>query len=90
MRIYKYTINPLGVTEHRMNQGAKMLSTHEQDNGICVWAEVGTGPMVNYYFHAFPTGMEVDATDLNYIGTTLLAEGQLVNHVYYKEEKCHL
>lgn len=66
-----------------MPKGAKILTAHEQDGNICLWAEVQPNNESEFrYFEIFGTGHEMSAKDRQYIGTAFLMGGRLVFHVY--------
>lgn len=80
--IYKYPLNPADLYI-LMPIGAKILSVAQQDNQICLWAEVDNeAPEGLVGFEVFGTGHEVPDNDREFIGTALINDGEFVFHVY--------
>lgn len=71
-----------------MPQGAEILSAHEQNGEICLWAMVNPdAPFVDRNFVILGTGEESSsefAAQLKFIGTTLINSGRFVFHVFEK------
>jgi hypothetical protein len=82
-RIFKYTINPNKLF-YNMPEGAKILTAHEQNGDICVWAEVDSEQlkMEQREILVFGTGHSIPDEPRRYIGTAFLENGGLVFHVY--------
>jgi len=86
--IYKYRLSPTSnVIE--MPEGAQVLSVHEQQGDVCLYAEVDTSrPYENRLFLVAGTGWNIDDSDMHYgrkfIGTVVCDGlwGQLVWHVF--------
>lgn len=84
MAVWKFTIEPWG-TRVEMPKGARLLHVHEQNNGVCVWAEVDvTAPKVDRIVLIVGTGHQVPRGAQTYVGTAHIVEaGQpIVLHVY--------
>ena len=85
--IWKFTLAPW-TTAIEMPAGARLLHAPEQDQEVCVWAEVDPGArLVIHRVAAIPTGGRV-AGECRYIGTAHIVDlGQhLVFHVYDRGE----
>lgn len=79
MVIYKYQITGSDC-EIEMPEGSNVLTAHEQNGRICVWAEVDTSkPLEKRRFVTVGTGYESPA-DGTYIGTAFIYA--YVMHVY--------
>jgi hypothetical protein len=83
--IYKYPLFPAQL-QIEMPKGARILTAREQDDTICVWAEVDTEqPSETRVLEVFGTGhlmREEMGVSREYIGTAFLEGGSLVFHVY--------
>ncbi len=80
--IYKYTLNPKDLNV-RMPIGARLLSVAEQNNQICVWAEVDSEADTELVgFEVFGTGHELTDNNHEFVGTALMDDGDFVFHVY--------
>ena len=82
--IFKYALNPNDLNL-KMPVGAKILSAHNQNNQICIWAEVDTSAELELVgFEILGTGHEIVINENNreFIGTVLIHDGELVFHVY--------
>jgi hypothetical protein len=82
--IWKYTLDPAKL-EIKMPRGAKLLTASEQNNEICVWAEVDTYASEEWViFEVYGTGHEIPPLtyERDYIGTAKLEGGSLILHVY--------
>lgn len=64
--------------------GANWLCAHEQNDEICVWAEVETtNPMEPNRFLIYGTGFDIECEyTRKYLGSAFLEKGHLVFHVY--------
>lgn len=92
--IYKYDIAEVngGIIEGPIT---KLLHVGAQHNGIKVWAEIDTNaPIRKFQIICIGTGWNLDSTRVDeqsvldthtYIGTVMLANGNLVFHVYSAE-----
>ncbi len=86
--IWKYTIEDVwGPHTLKMPAGAQVLSVHEQNGEICLWAQVhGMQPKVDRVFQFFGTGRSIPATlvindRLVFVGTFHLRPGA-VGHLF--------
>jgi hypothetical protein len=82
--IWKYTLTPGEVV--RMPEGAVVLTAREQNDQICIWAEVDPAKANEVrQFEIFGTGHPMPAdmgVERKYIGTASLYDGKLIFHVY--------
>lgn len=84
--IWKYTLSAVSTIE--MPMGAQLLTVHEQNNEVCMWALVDASQETEYRsFCVYGTGQEVPKQPMLYIGTALLHSGTLVLHVFERVEK---
>ncbi len=83
--IWKFTLRP--IIEIEMPEGAQVLSVHEQNGEVCMWAQVRTeNPTVKRKFFTFGTGHILpDNKRLKYVGTALLIDEALVLHVFEED-----
>lgn len=80
--IWKYTVTP-NVLFYSMPEGAKILTAKEQNDEVCVWAEVDPDkPVEMRKIMVYGTGHSVPPEPQEYIGTAHLMNGSLVLHVY--------
>jgi hypothetical protein len=65
-------------------RGAKFLHCAAQKNSIALWYEIPDpeAPTEQRGFQIFGTGTGPVGDHLSYVGTALLADGELVLHVY--------
>lgn len=81
--IYKY---PISITQSfsylQIPKNAIPLSVHEQNNQICLWAQVDPSQsIVNVPIHIVPTGETIpDYQDTKFIGTVHI--NHLVFHIF--------
>jgi hypothetical protein len=87
--IWKYTIpvNALAASFTNVEyipEGARFLSVAPQHGSIALWYEIPDpdAPPIEHGFQLFGTGTGPIGDHLDYVGTTLHADGQLVLHVY--------
>jgi hypothetical protein len=67
----------------RIPVGAKLLHVAAQRNHACMWFEVDTEAEVEpRRFQLFGTGHGPIRDGLNYVGTCIYADGDLVLHIY--------
>lgn len=86
--IYKYPIALDGKVE--MPIGAVVLTAREQDDNICIWAQVDTlqAAVETRTFQVFGTGNEIPTDHVMcYFGTVMFQGGALVFHVFEKMGK---
>lgn len=83
--IWKYELNSRN-KKIKMPIGARILTTLEQNNIPCIWAEINTEAKTEeVIFEVFGTGHEMPVdpgTVREYIGTVSLYDGTLIFHVY--------
>lgn len=61
----------------------KILHVREQNDSLCVWFEVDPdSSKARYSFQVFGTGTGPIGDHLNYLGTGIFADGDLVLHLY--------
>lgn len=82
--IYKY---PIDITDEQavyMPKGSTILHVAEQQGRVCLWAMVDPGAKTaTRRILVFGTGHPCDdAIGMNYVGSVLIAGGQLVFHVF--------
>lgn len=88
--IWKYSIlsgNRDGAkVEIMMKKGAKILYLDEQNNDICMWAEVDTeAEEIKRYFQVVGTGHEINqnmGTVWEYVGSAKVEGGKFVFHIF--------
>lgn len=80
--IWKYNLRP-GCTVD-MPKGAKLLHVAEQNDDVCLWAQVDPlAPLEARRFAILGTGHDMpDYFKMEYIGTALMRNLNLVFHVY--------
>jgi len=84
-KIFKYRIPFLDFTEVSMPTGAKILEVQNQDESLCVWAEVDpdTPMMERRFFHVYRTGHNMyEECEETYLGTAQFQRGEYVFHLY--------
>lgn len=83
--IFKYKIDN-NFLKIEIFKNAKILTVQEQRGEIFIWAEVNTLlDIETREFILIGTGHEIpDYSEINYIGTVQLHNGDLVIHVYEK------
>jgi len=80
--IHKYILSPYN-EKVDMLAGAKILHVGVQRGAICIWAEVDTSAkFVERRFGVYGTGHTMPTEPGKYIGTVMLADGDLVFHIY--------
>ena len=82
--VYKYPLTMVDKQEVSIPTGAKILSIQVQHNQICIWALVNTdNEFEKRTFILCGTGYSISTElQLNFIGTVLLYEGELVIHCF--------
>lgn len=85
--VYRIPVNVLTAsttTVHRIPDGARLLQLAEQRGQVALWYEVPDpeATKVRHGFQLFGTGTGPIGDHLVYVGTALLAGGDLVLHVY--------
>ncbi len=87
--IYKYRLDIVDEQRVEMPIDSTILSVHNQDNQVMMWAKVGAIVQGNVPMHwvtigIFGTGQELpdDIEDAVFLGTVLTGNGQLVWHVW--------
>lgn len=82
--VFKYPFRAVDTQTLKMHEGAVILSAAMQRNTACVWARVDTSkPLVERIIHVLGTGHDVGGRKLgHFIGTVLMADGDLVFHVF--------
>ena len=81
--IYKYPVNMTQSFYYlQLPKNAIPLSVHEQNNQICLWAQVDPSqPIVNIPIHVVPTGGTLpEYGDTKFIGTVHV--DQFVFHIF--------
>lgn len=84
MTIWKFTLDPWRDLVE-MPKGARLIHVREQNNGVCVWAEVDPDAgMVERLVYIVGTGHPLLARVPTYVGTAHIVEAgvPLVLHVY--------
>lgn len=86
--IWKYVLQPQNLTI-KIPKGATILTAREQNNEICIWAEVNPANMQkDYSFEIFGTGDKIITDNIGierqYVGTAFINDGKFVFHVYYR------
>jgi hypothetical protein len=87
--IHKYVLNHVysgGKTVITAPANAKFVNVANQNEELCVWAEVcTTNPLIHYEFQVYSTGEEiVNEADVerDFLGTVLFNRGAFVTHIY--------
>jgi hypothetical protein len=85
--IWKYQLphapNEYGICEVVMPKGAKIISTLNQYNTICLWAEVESDPshpVETKKIDVVGTGKKLEDSPRRFLGSVIL--GQFVWHIY--------
>ena len=89
--VYRIPVNVLTAsttTVHHIPAGARLLHCAEQHGQVALWFEVPDpeAPKVEHGYQLFGTGTGPIGDHLVYVGTVLLAGGDLVLHVYERSE----
>ncbi len=89
--IYKYRLGmPVrGMVE--LPEPFEILSVHTQRDYICIWVVVPANmpPRRRVNYALVPTGLAEPPGGMEFLGTVLLAGGDLVFHVYVSERTSH-
>lgn len=88
--IYKYTLPlPMGATFNKaikIHHGARVISAHDQDGLISVWALVDPDVIetIEHTFLVIPTGhiFEGDLSKFVFVGTVIQLNGRFVVHIW--------
>ena len=75
--IYKYSLDVYR-NSFALPNGSTPRYVGVQNNKLCLWVEMGKGPVTNYTFQVVGTGWEEDYT--NYVGSAQI--GEYAWHVY--------
>lgn len=82
-KVFKY---PLEITDEQvveMPEGAKIISVQTQNNQVCLWAIVTPhNQLIKRGIRIYGTGHPIDRENLEYIGTAIMENGNLVWHVF--------
>jgi hypothetical protein len=82
MKIFKYKIPEFGRNLIEMPEGARIISVANQYEKAVLWAVVDEDrPIIKRAIVAYPTGVDIQAPYMPFLGTILLAEGAFVVHV---------
>lgn len=82
-RIYKYEVPMSHNADIEMPEKFTVLSVHNQNNNITMWALVETtSPTKVQHFKVFGTGFDLPkgTNDMDFVGTVII--GQYVWHVF--------
>lgn len=83
--IWKAVLEATSFQEIKVPQGTVFLCAGEQYEDICVWYRCDPeAPLVKRSLYIYGTGHEMELTDIHYLGTTSLAGGKLIFHVFEK------
>ena len=86
--IYKYELEPAAVQIIYLPAFAQVLSVHNQNEKMVVWALVDSSPDVvkePVQFRIIGTGNDASGADgCTFLGTVLMNDGQYVWHTFYK------
>lgn len=82
--IYKFPVSPEDALEVALPEGAKFLHVAEQrPEEVAMWFEVDTDkPAKLRSFTIYGTGHSMSKENQTYLGTFILAGGDLVFHLY--------
>ena len=82
--VYKQKLEAIDVQDVELPSGAEILCAHEQGNDVCIWFRCDpTLPVEKRRLLVCGTGHIVPAQhDAKYIGTSFLAGGAFVFHVF--------
>ncbi len=85
--IHKYPLVIADEQRLRLPTGATPLSAQAQGVKLCLWAEVETGNLnCDWDILIFGTGHQMpNRYDFRYISTVQLLDGQVVYHIYARE-----
>lgn len=83
-KIFKYRVPFQDFTEVSMPKGAKIIAVQNQDESLCIWAEVNPdAPNERRFFHVYGTGHVMhEECEETYLGTAQFQRGELVFHLY--------
>lgn len=89
-RVYKYILPLEDEVSMGLPRGSRILSVGTQpafQHGICVWVllDPDVKEKVVHYFRIAGTGHPVDPEWTRFIGTVIMANGELVFHVFTKD-----
>ena len=89
--VYKYNLankNFSNVCAISAPKGAKFVHAGNQNENICIWAEVDTdNEMADYQFEIFCTGQEIKVDmgiNRKYLYSVMLSNSELVFHIYQR------
>lgn len=85
LTIFKYPVPAMDKFELELPEGAKILSFQTQRNNICIWALVNPDAQtVRRQFRLAGTGHSIyhQKSQLKFIGTTKLQDGDLIFHLF--------
>ena len=87
-KIFKYELSP-EKNSLLTYKNAKFLAVQVQKNIPYIWVEVDSEEdMASYTYYLIPTGSDFPSDNsLNYLGTFQIYNGDLVFHVYIKDQK---
>lgn len=82
--IHKFEVSPLGNFVCCLPQGAKFCHVAEQrKEEINMWFEVDTdNPRVERHFAVYGTGQPIHESNVKYLGSFILMNGELVFHLH--------
>lgn len=85
--VYKQKLKIEDVQTIDIHEGAKILHIGKQFDSVCIWYECDDEkPMTKRTIYCFGTGHEMPVdVKLQYIGTIILSDGELVFHFFEKE-----
>ncbi len=86
-KVYKYPVSSINPCICQMPYNAEILSVHVQYNNPCIWALVDPyEELVDREIYVYGTGHDVPdhVINMQYVGTFLLSDGNLVFHVWAK------
>ena len=83
MSVWKYEFGVDARRRFDMPKSAKIVSVHEQNGRVCLWALVDPkASLETRYFILCGTGQKIDIGPVTYLGTAHLMGGNLVLHVF--------
>ena len=80
--IHKFELAPVQKQTILLPEGAKVRFAAEQRHRLMLWAEHTGGPMQPRQFSIYGTGAEILSKSEDFLVTVLMADGNLVFHIY--------
>lgn len=81
--LFKYQLEETGKQEISIPAFSEILTVHEQNGKICIWAKVDPKfSDIKRIIRMFCTGDEIPSKGLEYIGTCQIHNGAIVLHFF--------